>query len=177
VSITDELLENTAGHAWAFTHGALPMPLAKQVAVLACMDACLNVHGILGLEEQDAGVHRTAGGVVSDYAIGSALASRRLLGEIVLIHPTDCGMLTFGDEEVKAAVGAETGLTPPFALEAFADLTRRPPVGGESRRARSYRTTTPSAASSTTLPGRLARGDVSQRGLSAAAIGSESATV
>jgi carbonic anhydrase len=125
VSITDELLENTAGHAWAFSHGALPMPPAKRVAVLACMDACLNVHGILGLEEQDAGVIRTAGGVVSDYAIGSLLASQRLLGigEIVLIHYTDCGMLSLGDDEVKAAVGAETGLTPPFALEAFADLT------------------------------------------------------
>jgi carbonic anhydrase len=123
VSIADELLENTAGHAWAFTHGALPLPPAKRVAVLACMDACLNVHGILGLEAQDAGVIRTAGGVVSDDAIGSLLASQRLLGEIVLIHHTDCGMLTFGDDEVKAAVGAETGLTPPFALEAFADLT------------------------------------------------------
>jgi carbonic anhydrase len=123
VSITDELLENTAGHAWAFTHGALPLPPAKRVAVLACMDACLNVHGILGLEAQDAGAIRTAGGVVSDDAIGSLLASQRLLGEIVLTHHTDCGMLTFGDNEVQAAVGAETGLTPPFALEAFADLT------------------------------------------------------
>jgi carbonic anhydrase len=125
VSITDELLENTAGHAWAFTHGALPLPPAKRVAVLACMDACLNVQRIQRLEEPDAGVIRTAAGVVSDDAIGSPLASQRLLGigEIVLIHHTDYGMLTFGDDEVKAAVGAETGLTPPFALEAFADLT------------------------------------------------------
>jgi carbonic anhydrase len=125
VSITDELLENTAAHAWAFTRGALPMPPAKRVAVLACVDACLNVYGILGLEEQDASVIRNAGGVVSDDAIGSLLASQRLLGtgEIVLIHHTDCGMLTFGEDEVKAAVGVETGLKPPFALEAFADLT------------------------------------------------------
>jgi carbonic anhydrase len=132
VSITDELLENTASHAWTFTHGTLPMPPAKRVAVLACMDACLNVYGILGLEEPDAGVIRTAAGVVSDDAIGSPLASQRLLGigEIVLIHHTDCGMLTFGDDEVKAAVGAETRLTPPFALEGFADLTGTSAVGG-----------------------------------------------
>jgi carbonic anhydrase len=125
VSITDELLENSAGHAWAFTHGALLLPPAKRVAVLACMDACLNVQRILGLEEPDAGGSSSDAGVVSDDAIGSPLASQRLLGigEIVLIHHTDYGMLTFGDDEVKAAVGAETGLTPPFALEAFADLT------------------------------------------------------
>jgi carbonic anhydrase len=95
VLITDELLENTAGHAWTFIHGTLPMPPAKRVAVLACMDACLNVDGILGLEEPGAGVIRTAGGVVSDDAIGSPLASQRLLeiGESVLIHHPDCGML------------------------------------------------------------------------------------
>ena len=74
MSITDELLENTAGHAWALTHGALLLPPAKRVAVLACMDACLNVHRILGLKEPDAGVIRTAAGVVSDDAIGSPLA-------------------------------------------------------------------------------------------------------
>jgi carbonic anhydrase len=80
VSITDELLENTAGHAWALTHGALLLPPAKRVAVLACMDACLNVHRILGLKEPHAGVIRTAAGVVSGDAIGSPLASQRLLG-------------------------------------------------------------------------------------------------
>jgi carbonic anhydrase len=159
VSITDELLENTAGHAWALTHGALLLPPAKRVAVLACMDACLNVHRILGLEEPDAGVIRTAAGVVSDDAIGSPLASQRLLGigEIVLIHHTDYGMLTFGDDEVKAAVGAETGLTTPFALEAFADLTGT--SAGRWRRLRRAhwrRTRTPSAASSARLPWRLA---------------------
>ncbi len=80
MSITDELLENTAARAWAFTYHALPMRPAKRVAALACMDACLYVYGILGLEEQDAGVIRTAGGVVTDDAISSLLASQRLLG-------------------------------------------------------------------------------------------------
>ena len=175
MSITDELLENTAGHAWAFIHGALPIPPAKR-AVLACMDACLNVHGILGLEEQDAGVIRTAGGVVSDDAIGSLLASQRPLGEIVLIHHTDCGMLSFGDDEVKAAVGAETGLTPPFALEGFADLT-----GTSAGRWRIK--ASPFVPHNDAVRGfvcDVARAPcasyVSQRGLSGAAIGSESAT-
>jgi carbonic anhydrase len=125
VSLTDELLETTAAHAWVFTDGALPMPPAKRVAELACMDASLNAYGILGLEAQDAGVTRTAGGVVGNDAIGLLLAARRLLGtgEIVLIHHPDCGMLTLGDDEGKAAVGAETGLRLPFALEAFVDPT------------------------------------------------------
>ena len=120
MSITDELLENTAGHAWAFTHGALPRPPAKRVAVLACMDACLNVYGILGFEEPDAGVLRAVGGVVSDDAIGSLLASQRLLGlgESGLIHHPDCGVLTLGDDEAKAAPA------PVFALLALADLDR-----------------------------------------------------
>jgi carbonic anhydrase len=126
VSITDELLENTAGHAWAFTHGALPRPPAKRVAVLACMDACLNVYGILGFEEPDAGVLRAVGGVVSDDAIGSPLASQRLLGlgESGLIHHPDCGVLTLGDDEVKGAVVTKTGPAPMFALFALADLDR-----------------------------------------------------
>jgi carbonic anhydrase len=126
VSITDQLLENTAGQAWASTHGALPRPPAKRVAVLACMDAYLNVCGILGLEEPDAGVIRTAGGLVSDDVIGSPLASQRLLGigGSVLIHHPDCGMLTLGDDEVKAAVVTKTGLAPVFALHALADLDR-----------------------------------------------------
>jgi carbonic anhydrase len=138
VSITDELLENTAGHAWAFTHGALPRPPAKRVAVLACMDACLNVYGILGFEEPDGGVLRAVGGVVSDDAIGSLLASQRLLGlgENVLIHHPDCGVLTLDDDEVKVAVVTKTGPAPVFALLALADLDRDVRrAGARSRRA------------------------------------------
>jgi carbonic anhydrase len=99
------------------------MPPAKKIAVLACMDARLNVYGALSLREGDAHVIRNAGGVASDDAIRSLVISQRLLGtrEIILIHHTDCGMLTFRDDEVKAAIEADTGLRPPFALEAFPD--------------------------------------------------------
>jgi carbonic anhydrase len=123
VPVTDELLANNATYARYFTSGELPMPPAKKVAVLACMDARLNVYGALGLHEGDAHVIRNAGGVASDDAIRSLVISQRLLGtrEIILIHHTDCGMLTFRDDEVKAAIEADTGVRPPFALEAFPD--------------------------------------------------------
>jgi carbonic anhydrase len=102
------------------------MPPGKGVAVVACMDARLNVYGALGLHEGDAHVIRNAGGVVSEDAIRSLVISQHLLGtrEIVLIHHSDCGMLTFSDDEVKAAIEADTGLRPSFALEAFTDLER-----------------------------------------------------
>ncbi len=124
MSITDELLRNNAAYVAGFQAGDLPMPPAKQVAVLACMDARLNPYGALGLHEGDAHVIRNAGGVVTDDAIRSLTISQRLLGtrEIVLIHHTDCSMLTFHDHEVKATIEKETSLRPPFALEAFADL-------------------------------------------------------
>jgi carbonic anhydrase len=124
LSTTDALLRNNAAYVAGFQAGDLPMPPAKQVAVLACMDARLNPYGALGLHEGDAHVIRNAGGVVTDDAIRSLAISQRLLGtrEIVLIHHTDCGMLTFHDDDLKAAVEKETGLRPPFALEAFADV-------------------------------------------------------
>jgi carbonic anhydrase len=109
----------------AFTAaGDLPMPPARKVAVVACMDARLHVYGILGLREGDVHVIRNAGGVVTDDVIRSLLISQRLLGteEIILIHHTDCGMLTFTDDELKRAVERETGLRPPFALESFSDV-------------------------------------------------------
>ena len=155
MSLTDELPETIAAHAWVFTYGALPMPPARRVAVLACMNAGLNAYGILGLEAQEAGVIRTAGGVVSDDAIGSLLAARRLLGtgEIVLIHHTDCGMLTFGDYEVRAAVRGGDG----SHVAVRAGGVRRPDRGvrqsvARIRRARWCRTSTPSAVSSARLP-------------------------
>jgi len=124
MSITDELLRNNQDYAASFAGGGLPMPPGKQVAVVACMDARLNVYGLLGLREGDAHVIRNAGGVVSDDVIRSLTISQRLLGtrEVILVHHTDCGMLTFKDDAVKADIEAETGLRPPFALEAFADL-------------------------------------------------------
>jgi len=124
MAITDELLRRNAAYADSFTKGDLGMPPAGKLAVLACMDARLDVHKILGLEEGQAHVIRNAGGVVTDDAIRSIVISQRLLGteEIILIHHTDCGMLTFADDQVKAQIQADTGIRPPFALEAFGDL-------------------------------------------------------
>jgi carbonic anhydrase len=129
MSVTDQLIENNRQYAGSFDKGGLPMPPARKLAVLACMDARLDVHKLLGLEEGDAHVIRNAGGVVTEDAIRSLVISQRLLGteEIVLIHHTDCGMLTFADDQVKAQIESETGIRPPFALEAF------PEVGADVR--------------------------------------------
>jgi carbonic anhydrase len=124
MTVTDALLKNNSIYAQKFDKGALPVPPGKKVAVLACMDARLNTYGILGLTEGDAHVIRNAGGVVTDDAIRSLVISQRLLGtrEVVLLHHTDCGMLTFKDDDVKKQIEDETGIRPPFALEAFGDL-------------------------------------------------------
>jgi carbonic anhydrase len=124
MTVTDDLLRNSERYADDFDKGGLPMPPGKHVAVVACMDARLNIYGLLGLSEGDAHVIRNAGGVVSDDVIRSLAISQRLLGtnEIILIHHTDCGMLTFKDDEVKAQIQADTGIRPSFALEAFPDV-------------------------------------------------------
>jgi len=124
VSVTDELLRNAEQYAATFEKGDLPMPPAKHVAVLACMDARLNPYGILGLEEGDAHVIRNAGGVVTDDEIRSLAISQRLLGteEVILIHHTDCGMLTFSDDAFRRQVQDDTGIKPEWAAEAFDDL-------------------------------------------------------
>ncbi|MBV9095610.1 MAG: carbonic anhydrase [Streptosporangiaceae bacterium] len=123
MSVTDELLENNARYAEAFT-GPLPLPPARHLAVVACMDARLNVYAILGLDEGEAHVIRNAGGVITDDEIRSLAISQRLLGtrEIMLIHHTDCGMLSFTDEGFKRAIQDETGIKPPWSAEAFTDL-------------------------------------------------------
>jgi carbonic anhydrase len=124
VSATDELLGNNEAYAAAFDKGELPMPPGKKVAVIACMDARLDPAGALGLEEGDAHVIRNAGGVVSEDAIRSLAISQRLLGteEIVLVHHTDCGMLTFTDDEFKRSIQDEIGIKPDWAAESFSDL-------------------------------------------------------
>jgi carbonic anhydrase len=124
MSVTDELLANNDRYAEGFNKGDLPLPPAKQVAVVACMDARLDVSKLLGLEEGDAHVIRNAGGVVTDDEIRSLAISQRLLGtrEIVLIHHTDCGMLTFKDDEFREQIEQETGVRPEWAAEAFEDL-------------------------------------------------------
>jgi len=123
MSVTDELLKNNEASAQSFK-GGLPLPPAKKLFVLACMDARLHVSKILGLKEGDAHVFRNAGGVVTNDAIRSLTISQRLLGteEVILIHHTDCGMLTFKDDEVKGQIEKETGIRPSFALEAFSNL-------------------------------------------------------
>ncbi len=123
MSATEDLLANNAGYVATFSQGSLPLPPAKRLVVLACMDARLDPAKALGLNEGDAHVIRNAGGVASDDALRSIIISQRLLGteEIVLVHHTDCGMETFHDDDVKAKIEAETGLRPSFALEAFPD--------------------------------------------------------
>jgi carbonic anhydrase len=123
MSATDELLANNERYADGFT-GPLPMPPAKGVAVVACMDARLNLYALLGLEEGQAHVIRNAGGAVTDDGIRSLAISQRLLGtrEIILIHHTDCGMLTFTDDDFRASIQADTGIRPAWSAEAFDDL-------------------------------------------------------
>ncbi|HEX5404853.1 MAG TPA: carbonic anhydrase [Pseudonocardiaceae bacterium] len=123
MSVTDDLLANNATYASAFT-GPLPMPPGKNVAVVACMDARLDVYRMLGLQEGEAHVIRNAGGVITDDEIRSLAISQRLLGttEIILIHHTDCGMLTFTDDAFKADILTDTGIKPSWAAEAFDDL-------------------------------------------------------
>ena len=124
MSVTDSLLANNAAYAASFDKGDLPLPPGKKVAIVACMDARLNVYGALGLQEGDAHVIRNAGGVVTDDEIRSLAISQRLLGteEIILIHHTDCGMLTFSDDEFKRALQDDVGIEPEWAAEAFSDL-------------------------------------------------------
>ena len=124
MSTIDELVRNAETYAEGFEEGELPLPPAKRVAVLACMDARLNPYGLLGLSEGDAHVIRNAGGVVTDDEIRSLSISQRLLGteEIMLIHHTDCGMLTFADDDFRREIQQETGIKPEWAAEAFDDL-------------------------------------------------------
>ncbi|HEY4462093.1 MAG TPA: carbonic anhydrase [Streptosporangiaceae bacterium] len=123
MTVTDDLLTNNERYAESFG-GQLPLPPSAHLAVVACMDARLNVYAILGLQEGQAHVIRNAGGVITDDEIRSLAISQRLLGttEVMLIHHTDCGMLTFTDDEFKAGIQQETGIKPEWAAEAFADL-------------------------------------------------------
>ncbi|MBS9535362.1 carbonic anhydrase [Mycobacterium sp. M1] len=122
MTVTDEYLANNAAYARGFS-GPLPMPPARHVAVVACMDARLDVYRALGIREGEAHSIRNAGGVITDDTIRSLAISQRLLGtrEIILIHHTDCGMLTFTDDDFKRAILEETGIRPPWAAEAFPD--------------------------------------------------------
>ena len=124
MSQTDELLANNEAYAQSFDKGDLPLPPARKMAVVTCMDARLSPYVMLGLAEGDAHVIRNAGGVITDDEVRSLAISQRLLGteEIMLIHHTDCGMLTFKDDDFKAQIEQDTGVKPPWAAEAFPDL-------------------------------------------------------
>ena len=124
MSATDELLANAARYAASFDKGDLPLPPARKVAVVACMDARLNPYGVLGLTEGDAHVIRNAGGVITAGQLRSLAISQRLLGteEIILIHHTDCGMLTFTDDSFRGDIQADTGIKPAWSPESFTDL-------------------------------------------------------
>lgn len=123
MTVTDDYLKNNADYARTFT-GPLPLPPSRHVAVVACMDARLDVYRILGLKDGEAHVIRNAGGVVTDDEIRSLAISQRLLGttEVILIHHTDCGMLTFTDDDFKRSIQDEVGIKPSWAAEAFGDL-------------------------------------------------------
>ena len=124
MTVIDELLQNATSYAETFDKADLALPPARRIAIVACMDARLNPHALLGLEEGDAHVIRNAGGVITDDEIRSLAISQRLLGteEIMLIHHTDCGMLTFSDDELRRQIQDETGVKPGWAAEAFDDL-------------------------------------------------------
>ena len=124
MTVIDELLQNATSYAESFDKADLALPPARRIAIVACMDARLNPHALLGLEEGDAHVIRNAGGVITDDEIRSLAISQRLLGteEIMLIHHTDCGMLTFTDDELRRQIQDETGVKPSWAAEAFDDL-------------------------------------------------------
>jgi carbonic anhydrase len=124
MSQIDELVANNEAYAEQFDRGELPLPPARKIAIIACMDARVSPYALLGLREGDAHVIRNAGGVVTDDEIRSLAISQRLLGteEIMLIHHTDCGMLTFNDDDFKHQIEEDTGIKPTWAAEAFSDL-------------------------------------------------------
>ncbi|MCW2622798.1 MAG: putative carbonate dehydratase-like protein [Frankiales bacterium] len=124
MTTTDELVQHSQQYAASFDKGGLPLPPARQVAVVACMDARLDPAKVLGLREGDAHVIRNAGGAITQDALRSLAISQRLLGtrEVVLLHHTDCGMLTFTDDDLRGRIEAETGVRPAWAAEAFSDL-------------------------------------------------------
>ena len=122
----DDLVANNEAYAAQFDKSDLPLPPARKLAIIACMDARVSPYALLGLKEGDAHVIRNAGGVVTDDEIRSLAISQRLLGteEVMLIHHTDCGMLTFNDDDFKRQVEEDTGIKPQWAVEAFSDLDR-----------------------------------------------------
>ncbi len=123
MGIADELVENNVEYAKTYTPDR-PLPPRRKLAVVACMDSRLDTFAMLGLEVGDAHVMRNAGGVITDDMIRSLVISQRKLGtrEIILVHHTDCGSLTFTDDELRDELLEETGLKPAWSPESFKDL-------------------------------------------------------
>jgi carbonic anhydrase len=119
----EHILQHAGNYQGQYPQGKISSRPAKELAVVMCMDARLRAYSILGIKEGDAHVIRNAGGVVTEDVVRSLVVSQRLLGtrHIVLVHHTDCGMMTFTDDEMKADIQAETGIKPAFSLEAFSD--------------------------------------------------------
>jgi len=128
MSATDEVLKANEEYARNFTLGHLPLPPARKLAVVACMDARLIVSQILGLKAGDAHIIRNAGGIVTEDALRSLIISHHLLGtqEVIIINHTDCGMLTFKDEDLRARLQQQTGtaVVSPASFQAFTNLER-----------------------------------------------------
>jgi carbonic anhydrase len=128
MSVTDEVLAANQQYAQNFTLGNLALPPARKLAVVACMDARLTVEPVLGLKTGEAHIIRNAGGIVTDDALRSLILSHHLLGtqEFIVINHTDCGMLTFRDEDLLARLETETGAAPtaPSRFFAFSDLEK-----------------------------------------------------
>lgn len=124
MSETDGLVNANAQYAERFELGDLPVPPAKRVAVVTCMDARLDPSRMLGLKVGDAHVIRNAGGIVTEDVIRSLMVSQHLLDtrEVVVIHHTGCGMLMLTEDELEDRIERETGVRPPFAAGAFSDL-------------------------------------------------------
>ena len=126
MSVTDECLKANQDYARSFKLGALPMPPARKLAIVACMDARLIVEQVLGLKTGDAHIIRNAGGIVTEDAIRSLIISHYLLGtqEFMVINHTDCGMLTFKNDDLKVRLKQATGVTAasPETFHAFSDL-------------------------------------------------------
>jgi len=121
MSVVNEVREANRSYASDFSKGDLPMPPGRKFAVVTCMDARLDPAKFLGLDEGDAHVIRNAGGIVTDDALRSLVISHNLLGteEVLVIGHTDCGMLTFRDEDVQAQLGTD------ITLHAFPNLEDR----------------------------------------------------
>lgn len=124
MDVIDQLMENNARHASGLAPRDLDVRPSRQLAIVTCMDSRLDVFAAVGLGDGEAHVLRNAGGVITDDVIRSLAISQRRLGtrEIMLIHHTDCGMLTLTDDGFRAELQDATGVAPAFAIESFTDI-------------------------------------------------------